>query len=150
MTPPRRYSAATPPASPAATSEQQLACACPDNRENRAWHACVNNTTDADHQQPSTTNHRQPSPTITVHIPATPSRTFLLHRRRPALGSAGHHPEALPRPYQACAKPAPRSAGGLARCGAEGALSVPLIGCGGCLMRLGGCRLQQPSAATDS
>lgn len=95
-------------------------------------------------------DHHQPPPTITDPHPSYPPRTFLVHRPRPALGSVGNQPKALPSLRQSCAKSQPRSAGGLAQCGVEGGLSLSLIGCGGRLMCLGGCRLQQqPAAATD-
>ncbi|KFY93286.1 hypothetical protein V500_03798 [Pseudogymnoascus sp. VKM F-4518 (FW-2643)] len=88
------------PASPAATSEQQLACACPDNRENRAWHACVNNTTDADHQQPTTANHHRPSPSTSQPRLPAPSSFIVVVRHWGLLATT-------PRPYQGPTKPAP-------------------------------------------
>lgn len=79
------------------------------------------------------------------HAPPAPS-SFITPVRHWGLLPTTQGPTRL---YQACAKSAPRGGSGLAQRRPEGALSVPLIGCGGRLMRLGGCRLPQSSAATD-
>lgn len=103
----------------------------------------VNKTPTNDHRRrPLTTNHREPSPTASQPPLPAPSSFIDLVRHWGLL------PTTL-RPYQASAKPAPRSADVLARCGADGCLSAALIGCGRRLMRLGGCRLQQHWPPTD-
>ena len=152
MTSPRRYMAGT-----AQHHQQQPANSKSHVPAQPTRHGCVCMCVstilckqNADQRPPTTATSNQPPPTITDDIPATSSRTFPLHLPRPALGSAGHHPKALPSLCQVCAKPAPRSASGLARCAMDARLSAALIGCGGRLMRLGGCRLQQHRPPTDS
>ncbi|KFZ06448.1 hypothetical protein V501_07402 [Pseudogymnoascus sp. VKM F-4519 (FW-2642)] len=120
------------PASPAAASEQQVACACPANK---AWLS----TADDGHQQPTTANHHRRHPShLFPHLPPSSSSS--------GTGVCWPPPQGPTKPVPS----PPRSAGGLARCAMEGRLSAALIGCGGRLMRLGGCRLQQHRPPTDS
>lgn len=140
MTPPRRYMAGTTQRHqqqsannnshvPAQPTGHGIACMCV------CAILCKQNT---DQRPPTTTTNNQPSRATADPIPAplpAPSSFIVLVRHWGLL------PTTL-RPYQACAKPAPRSADVLAHSGADGRLSAALIGCGGRLMRLGGCRLQ--------
>jgi hypothetical protein len=112
---------------------------CLPSQQGMALHACVcvlyyaNKTPTNDRRRrPPTTNHREPPPTPSQPPLPAPSSFIVLVRHWGLL------PTTL-RPYQACAKPGPRSADVLAHSGADGRLSAALIGCGGRLMRLGPC-----------